>query len=45
MMKTSVRTAPTSTTNITGFFHWMSGRNNTNACFAAAASRSGANRL
>ena len=44
MMKSSVRTAPTSTTNITGFFHWMSGRNMMNACFTAAAARSGANR-
>ena len=29
------RTVPTSTTNITGFFHWMSGRSMTNACFEA----------
>ena len=31
----SVRNAPTSTTNMTGFFHWMSGRSITNACFSA----------
>ena len=37
-------TVPTSTTNITGFFHWMSGRSMTNDCFRAAFSRSGANR-
>ena len=32
IVKTSVRTVPTSTTNITGFFHWMSGRSMTNDC-------------
>src|SRR5262249_61233046 len=39
-----VKTVPTSTTNITGFFHWMSGRSMTKACLSAALSRSGANR-
>jgi hypothetical protein len=34
----SVNIAPTSTTNITGFFHWMSGRNITNDCFKAGIS-------
>src|SRR5439155_18048632 len=36
-------TVPTSTTNITGFFHWMSGRSIRNDCFSAALSRCGAN--
>ena len=40
----SVRAVPTSTTNITGFFHWMSGRSMTNDCFRAARSSSGASR-
>src|ERR1700722_19736973 len=34
-MNNSVRTAPTSTTNITGFCHWMSGRSMTKDCLRA----------
>ena len=37
------RTVPTSTVNITGFFHRMSGRSITNARRSAAFSSSGAN--
>ena len=39
-----VRTVPTSTTNITGFFHWMSGRSMTSDCRKAVFSSSGSNR-
>ena len=35
MTYSRVRTVPISTTNITGFFHWMSGRSMTNDCFNA----------
>ena len=35
---------PTSTTNITGFFHWMSGRSITSDCRKAVFSSSGSNR-
>src|SRR5579883_3565853 len=43
MVNTSVRAVPISTTNITGFFHWMSGRSMTNDCTRAVLSKSGAN--
>jgi hypothetical protein len=35
MMNSNVRMAPISTTNITGFRHWMSGRSITIDCFSA----------
>src|SRR5262245_33061343 len=41
-MNSSVRNAPTSTTNITGFAHWMSGRSMTNDCLRAGTTSSGA---
>src|SRR6516162_1537911 len=44
IVKMMLSTVPTSTTNITGFFHWMSGRSMTNDCFRAVFSKSGANR-
>src|ERR1700722_3645719 len=37
------RTVPTSTVNITGFFHWMSGRSMTKERTSAVLSSSGAN--
>ena len=42
--KSSVKMAPTSTTNMTGFFHWMSGRNMMNDCLSAARTNSGASK-
>src|SRR5664279_2103309 len=39
-----VSTAPTSTVNITGFFHWMSGRSITSDCRKAAFKSSGSNK-
>ena len=41
-VKSNVKKAPTSTTNMTGFFHWMSGRNMMNDCLSAARTNSGA---
>ena len=39
-MYKNVRMAPTSTTNITGFFHWTSGLNIKNASFKAGTAMS-----
>src|SRR6267143_1019586 len=43
-MNASVSAAPTSTTNITGLRHWMSGRSITTDCFNAAIARLAENR-
>ena len=42
--RSNVSTVPTSTVNITGFFHWMSGRSMTSDCQNAALSSSGSNK-